>query len=125
MAGNRKQAVLGGVAAAALIAAGILFFLHGRAPVDGDGDIDQSALCASCGHYAELTQTALYALLPPEVPMAAFGPSDGPGYRCPECGKATFYPNPITCEKCSTKFLISRDEFGAHVAKCPKCGWER
>jgi DNA-directed RNA polymerase subunit RPC12/RpoP len=125
MAGNRKQAVLGGIAAAALIAAAVLFYLHGQAATATDGDIDQSALCSSCGHYADLTQAALYALLPTEVPMAAMCPGDGPGYRCPACGKPTFYPNPITCEKCSTKFLISRDAFGAHVAKCPKCGWER
>lgn len=120
-----KQPVLAIVAVVAFGAAIWIFLTH-RAPAGtGDTDIKQTALCADCGYFAETSLSALMQNTPRNGALPAMCPADGPGFKCPQCGKLTLYTNPIVCQKCGKKFLISRDARGEHVVKCPGCGWER
>ena len=88
-------------------------------------DAKVTALCAECGYYAETTWPALMQTLPGPATLAALSPVDGPAYKCPKCGKQTFYAEPIVCAQCGRKFLLTRDAAGELVAKCPGCGWVR
>jgi predicted RNA-binding Zn-ribbon protein involved in translation (DUF1610 family) len=124
MSQGSKQPLLLLIAIVALGAAAFIFVRYGRTPAGGDADIQQTALCAGCGHYAAVAQSVLAQSLP-EGGMPAMCPQDGPAYRCPQCGKQTFYANPITCPQCGKKFLLTRNEHGVHQAKCPGCGWLR
>jgi DNA-directed RNA polymerase subunit RPC12/RpoP len=113
---------------AAIIAVGIaawLLFRYSRSPANVDEDIELTALCTSCGHYEATSFTRLQAQAPDPRFQPALGPAFGPGWNCPKCSKATFYRNPVTCEKCSRKFLPGQDEQGRLLVKCPGCGWVR
>lgn len=123
MSGNVKQGVLLVVGAAALTFAIVQLISFAQAS-DGEGVVEQTALCTSCGHYYKTTLEELAKRMPPGGMRPAISPEFGPGYECPECGKPTMYPNPIKCEECGTLFLVSRSESGA-VIRCPKCNWER
>ena len=72
-------------------------------------------LCSSCGFLGEADQVKLAG-------EAARAPALGPGFKCPQCGKNTLYPNPYICRKCGKPFLMSKNASEELTSKCPQCG---
>jgi predicted RNA-binding Zn-ribbon protein involved in translation (DUF1610 family) len=107
-----------------LLAAGLLAWRQQRVEAEVQ-TIRQHVLCARCGHEDRLSGAEQRKLMTRADATPAIGPDFGEGLRCPSCGAASLYTKPVTCPKCSAKFLRSRNrEFNTVDIKCPGCGWE-
>ncbi len=125
MSARAKQPILLAIAVVAFGAAAWFSFGWGSALETRDGDVDQTALCSECGHFEQTTLKRLQALAPNAQFLPSVSPAFGPGWKCPKCGQATFYRNPITCAQCGKRFFLTVDQEGRSQAKCPGCGWIR
>lgn len=113
------------IAVAVIALAGAAWTLWGYFASAGasgvDGRIELTVLCGNekCNYTAVAD---VNELTPPASGKAGRTPFNGPGYKCPKCGKETLYVSPFECPKCKTLFLMSKGASGAPEAKCPKCG---